>query len=164
MIMNKSFLSLNNLEKISGLFQVIGVLGVMASLIFVGLELRQTQKIALARTQQERSNGIYANFDALTTAGIDWQSAIIDNNMDYVFSKNLIARRNTYHMSWFLFENDYFQYTQGLLDDSIWNAKLKAFESWYNTCDLRPLYLSRSKFMPAGFVSLIESFPDRCTR
>jgi hypothetical protein len=67
-------------------------------------------------------------------------------------------------MSWFLFENDYFQYTQGLLDDSIWNAKLKAFESWYNTCDLRPLYLSRSKFMPAGFVTLIESFPDRCTR
>jgi hypothetical protein len=85
--MNKSFLSLNNLEKISGLFQVIGVLGVMASLIFVGLELRQTQKIALARTQQERSNGIYANFDALTTAGIDWQSAIIDNNMDLCLLK-----------------------------------------------------------------------------
>ena len=157
--MNKNFLSVANLNNV---LQPIGVLGVIASLIFVGLELQQTQKIALAQTQQERNNSAYEVFNSLTIAGVDWQSVVLDNDLNTRYSKQTIARRNTYHLSWFMFENDFFQYTQGLVDESVWNAKLRAFESWYNICDLRPLYVSRARFMPAEFTALIQSFPDKC--
>ncbi|MBJ89736.1 MAG: hypothetical protein CMO98_07735 [Woeseia sp.] len=160
--MNKNFLSITNMSSLNNFLQMIGVLGVIASLIFVGLELRQSQKIALAKTQQERNNSAYDVINTFTTANIDWQSVVLDNNLSNQFSKQMIARRNAYHLSWFMFENDFFQYTQGLVDDSVWDAKLKAFENWYNTCDLRPLYVRRSKYMPAAFTTLIESFPDKC--
>ena len=53
--MNKSIFSINSLSKYSELFQIVGVIGLIASLIFVGLELRQTQKIAIAGQQQSRT-------------------------------------------------------------------------------------------------------------
>ena len=37
--------------------QLIGIIGIIASLLFVGLEMRQSQKIALAAQQQERRRG-----------------------------------------------------------------------------------------------------------
>ena len=53
--MNKSIFSINSLSKYSHLFQIVGVIGLIASLIFVGLELRQTQKIALNTQNQART-------------------------------------------------------------------------------------------------------------
>ena len=79
--------------------QLLGMVGVLGGLVFVGLEMQQSQRIALANTQQERTNTAIANFDAWTSAGVDWQSFMLENNLNYEYSKDLIARRNTYHMS-----------------------------------------------------------------
>ena len=40
--MNKNFLSITNMSSLNNFLQMIGVLGVIASLIFVGLELQQS--------------------------------------------------------------------------------------------------------------------------
>ena len=61
--MNKNLSSLVNLSNLNNIFQVIGVIGLIASLVFVGLELQQNQKIALAKTQQERNNSIRNHID-----------------------------------------------------------------------------------------------------
>ena len=50
-----------NAEKLSDWLQVVGMFGVIASLLFVGLEMRQTREIAIsqiyhARADSERSN------------------------------------------------------------------------------------------------------------
>ena len=42
--------------------QLLGMVGIIASLIFVGLEMRQTQRIAIAGQQQARAS---ANMDLL---------------------------------------------------------------------------------------------------
>ena len=52
--MDRNIFSINSISKYSSLFQIIGVIGLIASLIFVGLELRQSHKIALAEQQQQR--------------------------------------------------------------------------------------------------------------
>ena len=39
---------------IQGLIQLLGMVGIIGSLIFVGLEMRQTQRIAIAAQIQER--------------------------------------------------------------------------------------------------------------
>ena len=43
-------------SKISDWLQVMGMFGVMASLVFVGLQMKQTQEIALSSIYQSRSD------------------------------------------------------------------------------------------------------------
>ena len=99
-----------------------------------------------------------------TASGLDWQSNAIENKTNYEFSLKETAKRNAYHEAWFLYENDFFQYEQGLVSEEVWQAKLSAFSHWYNMCDMRNLYEIRSKWMPAAFRELIESFPDECRK
>jgi hypothetical protein len=50
-----------------------------------------------------------------------------------------VVRRNNYHAHLLNYENDYFQYTQSLMTDSVWQAKLQALSFFYNQCDMRVL-------------------------
>ena len=56
-----------NMKKVKVSFdtwiQLLGMVGVLGGLVFVGLEMQQSQRIALANTQQERTNTAIANFD-----------------------------------------------------------------------------------------------------
>ena len=133
---------------------VIGVLGVIGSLVFVGLELRQGRTIALAATLQERTN--------TAVAGLDWHSFMQEQKFENDFSRHLIARRNTYHLSWFLFENDFAQHKLGLPDEEVWSAKKRALQSFYNYRDLRPLHEARRSWMPDDLTTVIASMPDKC--
>ena len=162
--MSKNISSILSMSKLNDFFQAIGVIGLIASLIFVGLELQQNQKIALAKTQQERNNSIQLQIMNFTASGLDWQSNAIENRTNYEFSLKQTAKRNAYHYAWFLYENDFFQYEQGLVSEKVWQAKLSAFNHWYNMCDMRSLYEMRSKWMPVAFRELIESFPDECRK
>ena len=58
------------------LVQLLGMLGVIASLIFVGLEMRQSQRIALAGQTQERTAMGMTNFLAFLEAGINLDNVI----------------------------------------------------------------------------------------
>ena len=60
---------MNNLTKYTGFFQIIGVVGLIASLIFVGLELKQSHKIALAEQQQQRMDTFIDIINNLTSNG-----------------------------------------------------------------------------------------------
>ena len=48
-------------DRSSALVQIVGITSLIASLIFVGLELRQSHKIALAAQQQEKSSFNYGS-------------------------------------------------------------------------------------------------------
>ena len=162
--MSKNISSILSMSKLNDFFQAIGVIGLIASLIFVGLELQQNQKIALAKTQQERNNSIQLQIMNFTASGLDWQSNAIENRTNYEFSLKQTAKRNAYHYAWFLYENDFFQYSQGLITDEVWQAKVRAFEYWYNLCDMRELFEVRSRWMPAEMIELINTFPDKCNQ
>ena len=60
---------------IENLIQLLAMIGIIGSLIFVGLEMRQSQKIAIAGQQMERTaittNGIVVH----TEVGLDWTSS-----------------------------------------------------------------------------------------
>jgi len=145
--------------------QLIGMTSIVASLLFVGLEMRQSQMIAQAGQQQERTAYFFNLLGSVSESGVDWQSVVMETNSDYgeKFKKAEILRRNIFHAHIFTYENDYFQYSQGLMPQEVWNAKLKALTFFYNQCDMRSLWTSRQQFFPDGYVSIIESIPDQCT-
>ena len=58
--------------------QLIGMLGVLGGLVFVGLEMRQSQRIALAAQHQARSEMFMDQINAHTEAGITFREYTAD--------------------------------------------------------------------------------------
>ena len=142
--------------------QSIGMSSVVAGLIFVGLEMRQSQQIALAAQQQARAALNVSHLNSFTESGIDQQLVFWEENFNYELSKKEIAFRNQLHSIWFLYENDYYQYRQGLMDESTWSAKLVGIQTIYDKCRGRVIYNQRAPMFAEEFRTIIDSFPDEC--
>ena len=142
--------------------QVIGMLGIISSLIFVGLEMRQTQKIAIAGQQQARSALGNTVILSMNSIGVDVQSVYFEGKNRPELSLEQIALRNTSHIAWFLYENDFYQYQQGLMDDETWEAKVIAMKALYNNCPIRSIVETRKPTFSKHLKDLIETFPDEC--
>ena len=65
---------------IDALIQLLAMIGIIGSLIFVGLELRQSQRIAQAGQQQDRTASFFGLLGANSEAGVDWQSTVYESN------------------------------------------------------------------------------------
>lgn len=144
--------------------QFLGMIGVLGGLVFIGLELRQSQTIAQAGQQQDRTAAFFGLIGSNNEAGVDWQSTVYDANAAYseAYTTAEIVRRNNYHAHLFTYENDYFQFDQGLMPQQVWQAKLVALEFFYNQCDMRDLMNCRKHWFPAGFVEIINTLIDKC--
>ena len=143
--------------------QLIGMLSVVAGLVFVGLEMQQSQKIALAGQQANRVQLFSSMMDANNEQGIDQQklqmilSGQIPMTKDYEW-----VVMNGLHRMWWIYENDLLQNELGLMDENIWQAKRNAMEANYNFCEGRPVFEIRKNTLDSRLVELVESFPDEC--
>ena len=154
-----------NMKKISldSWVQLIGMLSVVAGLVFVGLEMQQSQKIALAGQQANRVQLFSSMMDANNEQGIDQQklqmilSGQIPMTEDYEW-----VVMNGLHRMWWIYENDLLQNELGLMDENIWQAKRNAMEANYNFCEGRPVFEIRKNTLDSRLVELVESFPDEC--
>ena len=91
--------------------QLIGMLSVLAGLVFVGLQMMQTQQIALAEQMNNRMNVLIEWNHSYTSANLDFYSAATKQpENDELFSHAEKAARNATNVQWSLHENDYFQY------------------------------------------------------
>ena len=141
--------------------QLIGMLSVVAGLVFVGLEMQQSQKIALAGQQANRVQLFSSMMDANNEQGIDQQklqmilSGQIPMTEDYEW-----VVMNGLHRMWWIYENDLLQNELGLMDENIWQAKRNAMEANYNFCEGRPVFEIRKNTLDSRLVELVESFPD----
>jgi len=69
----------------------------MGSLIFVGLEMQQSQRITVASQQQERAAIPVEMINAFCEVNVDFQSTYFDKDFDYQLSTEEIAYRNMVH-------------------------------------------------------------------
>ena len=164
--MNKSIFSINSLSKYNELFQIVGVIGLIASLIFVGMELRQSQQIALVEQQVERTK-IFT--DLYNTATIKNLAFLYPEN-DY--SEQEVFTHNIQHMFWNLSETDYLKYRLGLMDENIWQSRysimkrVKSREGQTNRycIIMERVWEAKKRQLDAEFIKLIEDIPSRnCT-
>ena len=103
--------------------QIIGQFGVVASLIFVGLQMRQDQEIALSAAYQARTATL---IDFLTASAADEvvRSAMSKNfggitelTPDERFAGTIMSRAGVE-----LMQNSHYQYVQGYLDEEHWRS------------------------------------------
>ena len=60
--------------KVNAFIQLFGIIGISDSLLFVGLELRQSQPIAISGQYQARASMNAASIQAAIEAGIDFSA------------------------------------------------------------------------------------------
>ena len=130
--------------------QLIGMLGIFGGLVFVGLEMRQSQQFALASQQTARMQVWTDMVNAFTESQINYPEAIGDFNPE----------SNIAHAALWIFENDYIQYNLGLMDENIWQAKMNPLRRTYNNCVGRQVYVQRKSSLDARLVDLIDSLLD----
>jgi len=142
--------------------QLLGMIGVLGGLIFVGLEMRQSQMIALAAQSQARASMLIERVGVYTEANLDFQSLLFESSYDTDLSRSEAAQRNTFHQSWYLFENDFEQYSLGLMSAERWNAKLNGINRLFNMCEGRGTYDVRVQTFSESFRRLLSTIPDEC--
>ena len=118
--------------------QLIGMLGVLAGLVFVGLELQQSQRIAIASAIQGR-NQMQSNYLLAPLEG-QLQAVELRRSQDYESlspAQLLIREQIILHRS-VTVTNAWQQWSLGLLTDDAWEVPASRAEVMYNNCRERP--------------------------
>ena len=144
----------------TGVANFLGVVGVIGSLIFVGLELRQTQRIALAGQIQERAKMTTDRIISYTAGNLNGYFMFQADSLDFGSLSEEEMAMAKLGQAWkgVMHENNYYQYTMGLFDERYWPQQASRIENWYNNCELRqPLQAFIEEFQ-----TYLLSIEDRC--
>ena len=163
--MNKGIFSMDSVSKLNSFLQTIGAIGIIASLIFVGIELRQTQKIALNSQNQSRTETLIRATEFMYENGLSANDMISGNIGEK--DRDLLA---TYkHMAWWIYNNDFTQYKSGLMQKDLFEAKrdgpmtININGNNYITCTISKEAWSVRKYnFQPEFTNLIESLSVPC--
>lgn len=139
--------------------QLLGLLSVLGGLVFVGLQIEQTQKIAIAGQVQARAemlsarilNGLEGNLDAnkfFNISSTDFQ------NLE---SQEKFVARQMHIWQGIMFENNFAQYQLGLLTDDYWKQQEERIRNWWGKCELR-----RFEQQVTDFQDYLDSLPQTC--
>jgi hypothetical protein len=111
------------------LAELVGIAAIVASLIFVGLELQQSRAVALAEVHQSRAQ-----------IGMQFSAWPRDPSVEVVRRKELagepldsfeqLISDSVYDEVLYFIENNYYQYQLGLLPQEIWDANIRAMAAW----------------------------------
>ena len=145
--------------------QLLGMLGVLGGLVFVGLEMQQSQRIAMANTYQDRISTTMSFITAYAETNLDWWSAISYSLEEAEELSDLeIAERNAHNGLWSIYESDFVQYTQGLMTEDAWQAKLRGIELFLanSPCHLQEIFETRIATVEEGFREIVRGFPRNC--
>ena len=138
--------------------QLIGMLGVVGGLIFVGLEMRQSQRIAIGAQQQARTElraqvqlaPFEGNIDVAKVRFLVW---------DEMTNEQKLARGMLQQYRWIMLENSFHQNNLGLLSADTWEQSLIFAKARKSECYLRD-------WMPINadpaFAEFLDSLPDEC--
>ena len=143
--------------KVNDWMQVAGIFAVVVSLVFVGLQLRQSQEIAVASQYQARAE---SSMDFYRT-GIESDTVI--RGLRSRVSDEVSAGDISYALwGWTSFDNLHFQYQSGFLTEEAWQHQVWNYRRLYSQCPVRFVYdLNREGHRPS-FVSFIDTFEDPC--
>jgi hypothetical protein len=145
-------------KKLTDWMQVIGIFALVSSLIFVGLQMRQTQKIAIASQFQARTEATMN----LWLVGIEADYLPARSLRDQITADVTARDINTVLWLWNSWDSHYYQYQAGFLDESAWQAVLRNIQSVYGLCDRRFIYEWRKRGLRTEFVDMINLLDDKC--
>ena len=156
--------------KLNDWMQVVGIFAVVASLIFVGLQMRQDREIALAAQFQQRVetaldlwNG-YAEseYDVLRFGNrfidnADFHGIFGDETTPVKLGQAYISSRKTL----VVLENHHYQYISGFYDEETWSMFRSQARNYLATNQFAQMLVrKKSTFIRPSFLELCDQLLD----
>ena len=122
-------------DKVRTLVEVVGLLAIVASLVFVGIQMKQSQEIAISTQYQERANAAVEMFTgnlqsdlSLRLSGDRLRLTMFGPESDAILRdwaqerkpQELAWQFNNFLMLFSIYDNNHFQYSAGFLDEDSW--------------------------------------------
>ena len=153
-------------QKIRDWLEVIGIFSVVVSLVFVGLQMRQTQDIALASQYQERANN---QLELLRTEMESGRSiALFFDGSPFAPSRPLSAEDFSYLFNWatyqwYTFDNNHYQFEAGFLPEDHWAGQQDGLKRLVSACEVRWIWMqSRRPYARRSFVEFVDAIEHEC--
>ena len=170
-----------NSEKVNDWLQLVGMVAIVASLLFVGLQLKLSQDIAIAAQYQARADAITGNVGDVLQSGPGMR-VVGRNTLENILSSNdipanlkayaseqpveeLAYRGLTAYRSLKGRDNLYFQYQAGFLTEEAWDALRVEFRRELHNPRVwtRILYEDNPEIWRKSFRMLINELLDEST-
>ena len=113
-------------QKLNDWLQIIGLFGVIGSLFFVGLQLKQSQDIAVSETYQNRTT-MANDLNSASISSPEFLSAVSKvylNKIDELTMPEAVALEYYIGSILLLIENNHLQFEAGYLTQEHWQANL----------------------------------------
>ena len=147
-------------EVVQDLVQFLGMIGIIGSLIFVSLQMQQTQRIAIGGQVQARAEMFVNRIMTGLEGNLDANKLFYyrDFNYDELDEEQKFIAREMHQWIGIMVENNFTQYQMGLFADDYWEQQEGRILNWWNRCDLRS-----SGGRVRSFQNYLDSLPDKCT-
>lgn len=118
-------------QKINDWLQIVGLFSVVASLLFVGMELRQAKEIAMSAANQARTDTTMQLVTILATDPVLRSSAIkhASGDAESLSDDELMAGRLMAYVTLIMYENVHQQYLHGFITEDRWQATRNTLKS-----------------------------------
>jgi hypothetical protein len=140
--------------------QLLGMVGVLGGLVFVGLEMQQTQKIAIASQVDARSQSQLARRNIWLEGQWELGHKITTTSYDELSDAEKFARNQMLQWQTDIQTNNYFQYRMGLLTEEQWEVVAFRIKWQWQDCSTRHLY--QMEALEAPFREYLLSLEDPC--
>ena len=150
--------------EINDLIQIAGMLGIIGSLVFVGLLMKQTQTIALGEQIQARNQMLLDSQLVLLGDEHIGRELIDKSNIALLSPENLSEEvravwRQIISVRGVTIQNAFQQYELGLLPEDVWRQADERISLHWNNCHIRPIW---SNLVIPTFLDYLNSFPEDC--
>ena len=139
--------------------QLLGMIGVLGGLVFVGLELQQSQRIAIASQIQARNDAIMAFFSA-PLEGSTLAMELFQNvdgvsfDFDSLSEDERVVLSQITRVRVVSLQNAWQQYNLGLIPEDTFEFSKGRIMSLYDNCQSRSIVVARSS---QGFLEFLEA-------
>ena len=137
-----------------------GILAIVVSLVFVGLQLRQSQEIAIAAQYQARAQAAQSMYMSLQESGTSLNAG--RKSVSEMTPVERYTAENVNRWAWTQSDNLYFQYHAGFLDEESLKGMKYRVRRVFGSCDRRYIWEEMRNFLRPSFVDYVESLPDPC--
>ena len=150
--------------EINDLIQIAGMLGIIGSLVFVGLQMKQTQTIALGEQIQARNQMLLDSQLILLGDEHIGRELMINPILLLLNPENLSEEvravwRQIISVRGVTIQNAFQQYELGLLPEDVWQQADQRISLHWNNCHIRPIW---STVVIPTFLDYLNSFPEDC--
>jgi hypothetical protein len=137
--------------------------GVIASLIFVGLQMKQTQQIALSSTYQARSDATVESLISVISSPefLSASAKVYANKSNELTMQEAVAWEYYLGANMTMFENNHQQYEMGFLSEEHWQRNVAELKCTFEL----PLnrQMMENWFYRESFMNVIDAIVDQAS-